>query len=130
MELDVNKVEEKDVKTAFDNKLVIDKYTFRLKKLKGHALFSLVNSFRKVAIKNNDNDDDESYSLMLDSIDDNYDIAMNSLEWSMNGVDFSPLYINGVCQVDFVETDVVSMYKLLSFVFESVMVFMSISQRL
>lgn len=120
----------KNVTELFEETIKLGKYTFRLKKLKGKQLFTLANAFRISASKSKSHDETEedSQAFLLECMTENYDLSMNSLEFSLDGVNFDSLYVNGICQCSCVEENIAVIDKLLMFVYTAVISFMEISQ--
>lgn len=129
-----NNVEEKiDITTmeeAFARTLKVGTYTFRIKQgLKGKALFNLVHKFG-FSDKIQENLDPASMSkAIFDQFGGEFDEALSYMEYSIDGIKFYPLVINGVYQVNLVETNIQLMYKLLLFIYEAIVLFTEISQR-
>lgn len=140
------------LENVFNEEMQIGKYKFKLKRLKGKALFKLVNTFgfanssSIIKLKDNNGEvnvkdltnkeygkdyeiDTDTLNEIFDKFGDNFDLAMESLEFSMNGGKYSPLVVNGLYQVEEVETNIAIMYRLLFFVYKAIMLFMSISRQ-
>ena len=132
---------------VFAKTIKIGNYTFRIRPVKGKELFILTNTFgfsgsevsvkingKKKDIKNVTADDyaivdTDTMKAIFEQFGDNYDLFMSYLQFSMNGKDFVDLVINGIYQVPIVEENIMIMYKLMFFVYQSVVLFMHISQQ-
>ena len=132
---------------VFAKELKIGKYTFRIKHLKGARLFQLVNTFafsgtttiikmsgeqRKVENVGTDEYqyiDNSTMEDIFNQFGNHFDFAMSNIEFSKNGKDYNDLIINGLYQVQEVEENISVMYKLMFFIYQAVMLFMSISRQ-
>lgn len=147
---ELGKDAKKDLTTmeeVFAQELVVGKYTFRIKKIKGARLFQLVNTFAfsgtTVAVKMSGETkevkdigtedykyiDNTTMEDVFKQFGDNFDFAMQNIEFSKNKKDYNDLIINGLYQVPEVEENVSIMYKLMFFIYQAVMLFMSISRQ-
>lgn len=123
-------ITDKTIEELYADTLTRGKYTFKLKRLHGKELFTLTNALQVSSLKlNGITDTTEQGSVLLTSFADNYDLIMNAIEFTIDGITYKPLYINKVCQCDAVETNVVLMQELCNFVYERIMAFIIISQR-
>lgn len=142
-EIQVNRTTLEDI---FNRELEIGKYKFRLKKIKGKDLFALVTKFgfsnttdtaskfygkdfSKLTDKEIEEITSEMYSKVYNSFIDNFDFAMKYLQFSVNNGEYSDLIINGIYQVEEVETNIMFMYKLVFFIYQAALLFMEISQQ-
>ena len=136
MELNKQKTSDKNVEEEFSIKTIEDlykktlkigKYTFRIKNgLKGKELFMLTNTF---GITVDDKNTLKSMRDIFQTFGENYEIALNYFEYSINGVDFVPLLINNLCQVPEIETNVAFMYQLFIHLQVFAVLFTEISQQ-
>lgn len=132
---------------VFAKELTIGRYTFRIKKLKGAKLFQLVNTFafsgtttivkmgaEKKKVENVGTDeyqyiDNSTMEDIFNQFGNHFDFAMGNIEFSLNKKDYTDLIINGLYQVPEVEENISIMYKLMFFIYQAVMLFMSISRQ-
>lgn len=121
-ELSIGTIEE-----LYAKRLVMGKYTFRIRpNLHGKELFMLVNTFGVTLDSQNKV---KSMQSIFNNFGANYDLAFDYFEYSKNSIDFMPLVINGVCQVEEVEKNVIMMYQLFIHLQTFAVLFTEISQR-
>ena len=140
-----NTINRTTLEDIFNKELEIGQYKFKLKKIKGKELFALVTKFgfastsetmtklngkdiSKLSEKEFQEFTSEMYKKIYSSFIDNFDFAMNYLQYSKNNGEYSDLIINGIYQVEEVETNITYMYKLVFFIYQVAMLFMEISQ--
>lgn len=146
-EKELEELKKLTIEEVFAKTIQIGRYTFRIRPVKGRDLFVLTNTFgfsgsdvivkingkKKDIKKINEDDyqviDTSSMKEIFEQFGENYDLFMKYLQFSINGRDFTDLVINGIYQVDLVETNIMVMYKLMFFVYQAVTLFMYISQQ-